>query len=172
MSELSFCLAAVADIDAIVALVNSAYRGDYSRQGWTTEADLLDGQRADAAMIAALIDPPRSQLLLMWDGATLLGSVHLGLNERSGYLGMFTVEPTRQAHGLGRRFLEAAEDWLRHAGARELEITVLTERTELIGWYERRGFQPTGERRAFPSADPRYGVPKQPLVLGVWRKLL
>src|SRR4051794_13241714 len=38
-----------ADLGAIVALVESAYRGESSRAGWTTEADLLDGQRTDRA---------------------------------------------------------------------------------------------------------------------------
>lgn len=169
----SYRLATTADVDAIVALVNSAYRGEHSRKGWTTEADLLDGQRADASMIGALIDPPANQLLLMHEASMLLGSVHLGCNGADGYLGMFTIEPTRQGDGLGRAFLAAAESHLKELGCSHIDITVITVRTELIAWYRRRGFVDTGEIRAFPQGDPRYGLPKRSdLALAVYRKAL
>ena len=173
-ANITFRLAQAADADAVVGLVNSAYRGTYSKQGWTTEADLLDGQRADAEMITALIEPPHNQLLLMHAGAELIGSVHLACAGALGYLGMFTVEPSQQGEGLGRLFLHASEQFLQHQrGCNQLEITVISLRTELIDWYLRRGFAATGETRTFPRGDPRYGIPKrQDLVLKVFEKTL
>jgi len=169
-----FRLSTTQDASNIVALVNAAYRGDSSRVGWTTEADLLDGQRADEEMIQALIRPPHSQLLLMLEGSSLLGSVHLESNHGDGYLGMFTIAPERQASGLGRLFLAASEDYLRRElHCTTLKITVITLRAELIAWYERRGFVSTDEILNFPGADPRYGIPKRDdLALRVYRKAL
>lgn len=157
---LSFRTARLADIDAIVALVNSAYRGDVSRQGWTTEADLLGGQRTDIDEIRHCIEQPGSVLLLAVQGKSLTGSVHLQQRANSAYMGMLSIQPGEQGRGLGKQLLNSAEHWVQqHWQARCLQITVLTQRTELIAFYERRGYQPTGNYHSFPD-DPRYGIPK------------
>ena len=153
--------AGAADVAAIVSLVNCAYRGDSSRGGWTTEADLLGGQRADAGGIAELIADPDSVVLLLRDRAVLGACVHL---ERQGgascYLGMLTVRPDWQARGIGRRLLGAAElHAQRQFGARSVEMTVIDARSELIAWYQRRGYRLTGEIRPFPYGNARFGLP-------------
>jgi ribosomal protein S18 acetylase RimI-like enzyme len=168
--------ATAADAEAVVALVNSAYRGDSSRAGWTTEADLLGGQRTDAAGIRDIVASEGHRLLLhrSADGA-LLACVLLERKRGGGcYLGMLTVRPDLQAAGLGRRLLAAAEKFAAaELGASYVEMTVIGVRTELIAWYERRGYARTGERRPFPYGDERFGLPRRPdLEFEVLRKTL
>jgi ribosomal protein S18 acetylase RimI-like enzyme len=152
-----------ADVAAIVALVNGAYRGDSSRRGWTTEADLLGGQRTDPAGVAALIASPGHTILLLWDRSGLAACVLL--EEKTGgtcYLGMLTVRPELQGGGIGRRLLAAAETHARERlGATAMEMTVIDVRHELIAWYERRGNARTGETRPFPYGDARFGLPRR-----------
>lgn len=153
-------VAADGDIDAVVALVNSAYRGDSSRQGWTTEADLLGGQRTDRDEVAGLVAAPGSMLLLCVDGEQLIGSVHLEHAGDAAWLGMFTVRPGLQGRGIGRQFMVEAERVARQTwGVTRMRMAVIWRRHELIGWYERRGYRRTGERKVFPD-HPRYGIPK------------
>jgi ribosomal protein S18 acetylase RimI-like enzyme len=150
-----------ADVEALVALVNGAYRGDSGRLGWTTEADLLGGQRADSAGIAELLADPNSVVIVMREGRQLAACVHLErLPGGVAYLGMLTVRPDAQRSGLGRQILAAAElHAQRHFGARAVEMTVIEARRELIAWYERRGYRLTGEFRPFPYGDSRFGLP-------------
>ncbi len=155
-----------ADIEAIVALTELAYRGDASRVGWTTEADLLDGQRTDAAEVAALIANPHVMLLLAERDGQLLASCVL---ERladgdacDGYFGMFSVRPSAQGNGTGRALLAEAERVAREEWhARTMRMTVIDVRAELIAWYERRGYRRTGQYRPFPYGDARFGIPKR-----------
>ncbi|MFB9369751.1 GNAT family N-acetyltransferase [Kitasatospora sp. NPDC001664] len=159
-SELTFRPAGPADVPALVALVESAYRGDSSRAGWTTEADLLEGQRTDAEGVAAVIEAPGSRLLLAERDGELLACCQLEHRGDRAYFGMFSVRPELQGGGVGRQVLAEAErvagaEW----GARELEMTVIEQRADLIAWYERRGFRRTGEFSPFPYGDERFGVP-------------
>ncbi len=156
-------LAEPSDAEAIADLVNGAYRGETARRGWTHEADLLGGQRTDAAMLRATMDG--GSAILVWrEAGALLGCVCLAPTEPEGRwsLGMLTVDPRRQAAGLGRRLLEAGEAHCRAHGGRHVEMTVIEERESLIGWYERRGYRPTGARRPFPYNDERIGLPRRP----------
>lgn len=162
------------EADALSALVNSAYRGDSSRAGWTTEADLLGGQRTDPAALREFMaagETALDRVLLVYDGTadgTGLGRVpeacvQLERRGDDAYLGMLTVQPVRQASGLGRRLLDAAEGWAAARwGARTVIMTVITQRPELIAWYERRGYSATGETAPFPYGDTRFGEPKRP----------
>jgi len=155
--------ATAADVAALVALVNGAYRGEGSRRGWTTEADLLGGQRTDPEGIAALIDAPGHVILLLRDPSGLAACVLL--EEKPGrtcYLGMLTVRPDLQGGGIGRRLLAGAEAYARdRVGAVAMEMTVIDVRHELIAWYERRGYIRTGEERPFPYGDERFGLPQR-----------
>ena len=151
------------DVEAVVALVESAYRGDASRQGWTTEADLLDGQRTDEAAVSALLGDRASRLLLACVDGDVAGCCHL--QDRGGalaYLGMFAVRPDRQGAGVGRAILQEAERWTAAIwGATRLSMTVIRQRDDLIAWYGRRGYRLTGETVAFPYGDERFGVPRR-----------
>jgi len=164
--------ATTADIPALEALVNQAYRGDTSRQGWTTEADLLDGTRIDAAELHQMLQAPGATLLTARDEyGVLVGCVYLQVQPPLLYLGMLSVRPTLQAQGVGKLLLRAAEDHARQHGCRRLKITVISDRAELLAWYERHGYQRTGATEAFPT-DPRFGVPRKALVLRVLEKFI
>jgi len=150
------------DVDAIVALVDSAYRGETSRQGWTTEASLLEGQRTDVAAISAAIASANTRLIVAMDAARQL--IGCGALERvdpeRAYFGTFAVRPSQQGTGLGKRLLAEAERYARSDwGCERLELQVIAQRTELIEWYERRGYERTGESKPFPYGDERFGVP-------------
>jgi ribosomal protein S18 acetylase RimI-like enzyme len=164
--DLRFRAAVSADNDAIVELTQSAYRGDASRAGWTTEADLLDGQRTDAREVAELIANPNAMLLLAERDGQLLASCVVerlsGEHAGDGYFGMFSVRPEAQGNGTGRALLAEAERIARDEWhARTMRMTVIDVRAELIAWYERRGYRRTGEYRPFPYGDPRFGIPKR-----------
>jgi ribosomal protein S18 acetylase RimI-like enzyme len=150
------------DIAALESLVNSAYRGDSSRKGWTTEADLLGGIRTSEETLREMFANPNAQLLKYVRGGQLLGCVYLEQKGNDLYLGMLTVSPELQAGGIGRQLLEAAEQIARDRQCRAITMTVIPQRHELIAWYERRGYQRTGAVHPFPD-DPRFGEPKVPL---------
>jgi len=161
-SAATFRLATPADVAAIVPLVESAYRGDVSRKGWTTEADLLDGQRTDPVGVAELITKPGSCMLLAERDGALLACANLEKRGDAGYFGMFSVRPDLQGAGIGSATLAEAEriardDW--HCG--EMHMTVISVRDELIAWYERRGYKRTGIYSPFPYGDARFGLPKR-----------
>jgi GNAT superfamily N-acetyltransferase len=159
---LAFRPAAPADAPAIVALVNSGYRGESSKKGWTTEADLLGGQRTDEGKVAEMIALTRSRVELAFaaDGA-LLACVHLKKEEDgSCYLGMLTVDPRRQSGGIGKALMARSEELARDWGCARMRMTVISVRAELIAYYERRGYRLTGRTEPFPEGDPRFGLPK------------
>ncbi len=151
-----------ADAARIVLLVESAYRGDASRVGWTTEADLLDGQRTDLDAVCEMIADENTELLLAEGDGRLLACCLLRREGAVAWFGLFSVLPALQRSGLGSRLMSAAEA---HAGAGmgalEIRMTVIDCRAELIAWYERRGYNRTGEKLPFPYRDPRYGIPRR-----------
>ena len=153
--------AGTADIPALHRLIESAYRGEASRAGWTTEADLLDGQRTDPDDLAGILADPSQALLTAWRDGELLGCVLIAdRGEGTGYFGMLSVSPTLQGGGLGRRLVEAAHAALAaRFGARRVRISVFPQRETLIAWYRRLGYELTGETLPFPYGDPRFGLP-------------
>ena len=162
MSEATFRPAAPDDVPALHRLIESAYRGDSAKAGWTHEADLLGGQRTDEAELRDILaDALRVPLLAEIDGV-LTGCVQVAKQgEGLAYLGLLTVDPRRQAGGLGRWLIAAAEaEAIDRFGATRMEMTVIRQRVELIAWYERRGYRLTGETRPFPLDDERFGLPQ------------
>lgn len=162
MNELSFRAATEADIDAVVALVESAYRGESSRAGWTTEADLLDGRRTGPDEIGEYLARPRSLILLAERDRDLLACAHVAEEDGAGYFGMFSVRPTLQGNGLGKRVLAEAERIVRETWRLPaMRMTVIDSRAELIAFYERRGYRRTGVFKPFPYGDARFGIPRR-----------
>jgi GNAT superfamily N-acetyltransferase len=150
----TFRRATRADIDVVVSLVESAYRGDTSRDGWTTEADLLDGQRTDADDVLACIERARSVILLAEPAGEIVACAHVAAEDDAGYFGMFAVAPTLQGGGIGSRVLAEAERIVRDEWSlRALRMTVIDVRAELIAYYERRGYAHTGIKKPFPYGN-------------------
>lgn len=178
-APLHFRPAALADRDAIIALVTSAYRGDASRAGWTTEADLLDGPRVAPEVLEHDLTRARSVVVIaerdeVPDTAAapepgvlvtvrrMVACAHVCDDHGAGYFGMFAVDPTRQGGGVGDAVLReceriARDDWQLPV----MKMTVIDVRDELIAWYERRGYRRTGVLKPFPYGDERFGQPKR-----------
>lgn len=162
MSVPTFRAATAADAPAIVALVESAYRGDSSRVGWTTEADLLDGQRTDLDDVRGLVEDPDGRIVLALHGDAIVGCANLRREGGAAYFGMFAVRPTLQGAGIGDALLRECERIARGEWALPaLRMTVIWTRAELIAWYRRRGYAETGERKPFPYGDARFGQPRR-----------
>lgn len=158
--SLTFRKAQPTDAESIAALVNSAYRGEYSKQGWTTEAELLDGSRTDAQEVQQLISQSGSIILLCLQGSKILGSVHIEHAGDHADLGMFVVEPGLQGQGVGKRLLALAEKTAQQEwAATRMVMHVITLRHELIAFYQRRGYRRTGVLKPFP-VDPEVWMPK------------
>jgi ribosomal protein S18 acetylase RimI-like enzyme len=167
--------AVASDVPALLALVESGFRGDSAKRGWTHEADLLGGQRTDADALLAMIADPAQTMLLAEEGGALRGCVSIAdKGEGRAYLGMLTVDPALQGAGLGRKLVDGAEAYAReNLGARVMEMTVIKQRQELIDWYLRHGYALTGREAPFPLDDRRFGLPKtRDLVFVVLAKAL
>jgi len=187
MSPLHFRSARPEDADAIVALVESAYRGDSSRVGWTTEADLLDGQRTDREDVAQAMATPGARIILAYSETEGEGAMEAETNAPAGagpspldrslvgtvlvqrdsvgtaHIGMFAIRPSLQARGLGRALLDEAERVARQGlGAVRAEMTVIEQRLDILAWYRRRGYLATGATEPFPYGNPRFGLPRRP----------
>ncbi len=165
-----FSVATSSDAESICALVNSAYRGESSKKGWTTEADLLGGQRVDSSGLLETIGSQDRAILLLRQQVSdqIVACVSLDFSQeacggrsKACYLGMLTVAPTLQAAGLGKRMMAEAEHYALSRGASGMIISVIQLRTELIAWYRRHGYQPTGQIKPFPYGDQRFGEPKR-----------
>lgn len=158
--KLEFRHAGAGDIPAVVALVTSSYRGDASRAGWTTEADLLDGARIDAQRVSDDIAREQSLILLGEAHGRLLACAHVAVEDGTGYFGMFSVRPDSQGHGIGKRMLDEAERIAREElGVPSMRMTVIDVRNELIDYYARHGYRRTGIHKPFPYGDERFGTP-------------
>lgn len=163
------------DLPEVHRLIERAYRGDTARAGWSHEADLLTGPRTSVEELTELLADPSRHLLCWRDEGRIRAVVLLAdKGRRLAYLGMLTVDPDLQARGLGKRLLAASELHARDTlGAEQIEMQVFSSRSELLAFYERRGYVPTGERRPFPYEEaPDAGAMRDDLEFLVLEKVL
>jgi len=162
--------ATAADTAELTKLVNSGYRGESSKKGWTTEAHLLGGIRIDEPTMASYFEDPNI-IILKYTNAEgqIIGCVYLEVKKGKLYLGMLTVSPTQQTNGIGRQMLHEAERVAVGLNCPAIYMTVISTRHELIQWYERRGYHATGEMEPFHEGG-RFGIPNQVIELAVFEK--
>jgi GNAT superfamily N-acetyltransferase len=158
----SFRTAVPADAAALVPFVNGGYRGESSKKGWTTEADILGGQRTDPEKMREMVIEKDARVELAFaEEGILIGCVYLKKEANAScYLGMLTVDPARQAQGIGKLLMAHSDAIARAWGCGRMRMTVISVRAELIAYYERRGYAKTGKSEPFPEDDPRFGLPK------------
>jgi N-acetylglutamate synthase-like GNAT family acetyltransferase len=166
-------LATIQDAKKLENLLNTAYRGETAKLGWTHEADLIAGNvRVNEAMIIESINTNNAVFLKYVNAkAEIIGCVNLKQNEKKLYLGMFAVHPTQQASGIGKQLLFAAEEYASHIGINTIYMTVISKRIELINWYKTKGYKETGERQQFVE-DAVTGAHLQQLEFIVLEKVL
>ncbi len=153
--------ATLEDVTELNKLVNSAYRGEESKKGWTTEAEILDGIRIDEQALNALLAGSVATILKNSDrNGKILGTVCLEIKSHALYLGMFAVSPASQGLGIGKSLLHAAESFAFENNCARIIISVISTRMELIDWYKRHGYVATGGSIAFDEIQGRFGVPK------------
>jgi ribosomal protein S18 acetylase RimI-like enzyme len=155
--------ATLQDIPALNILINSAYRGETSKKGWTTEANLLEGKRTNEEELTEMILNPKNTILKYTENDKIIGSVLLVEKEHQLYLGMLTVSPELQNSGIGKKLLTEAENHAKSLGLSSIIMTVISVREELIAWYKRNGYVDTGEREAFPESGIHVTVSEVPL---------
>ncbi|MES1217315.1 MAG: GNAT family N-acetyltransferase [Bacteroidota bacterium] len=165
--------ATIKDIPSLIALINNAYRGDASRQGWTTEANLLEGElRTDEKDLLQLMETPGATFLKYENEDGIIeGTVLLKMVDKRIYLGMLSVSPLLQAKGIGKELMAKAEVYAKENGCHSIFMRVISVRDELIAWYERKGYRKTGEIEAFPPGN-HFGTPTQPLEFLIMEKAI
>lgn len=151
------------DIPALTTLINSAYRGETSKKGWTTEAHLLEGKRTDEQEMTEIFQNPKNTILKFTENDKIIGSVLLVEKGHQLYLGMLTVSPELQNSGIGKKLLAEAENHAKSLNLSSIIMTVISVREELIAWYKRHGYVDTGEREAFPESGIHITVSEEPL---------
>ncbi|MEX1203026.1 MAG: GNAT family N-acetyltransferase [Ferruginibacter sp.] len=172
-SNEAISIADISDIPLIKQLLNSAYRGESSRQGWTTEADLIAGDvRTDENDLKQVMEKQGSIFLLIRSSETVLQAcVNLQQHNNKIYLGMFAVQPYLQGKGLGKWILIAAEEYALSLACNAIYMSVIDARKELIAWYTRHGYLPTGDINTFVE-DSLTGKHLQPLQFMILQKNL
>jgi len=155
--------ATLQDIPALTTLINSAYRGETSKKGWTTEAHLLEGKRTTEEELKEIIQDPKNTFLKFTENDQIIGSVLLVEKEHQLYLGMLTVSPELQNAGIGKKLLAEGEKQAKTLGLSSIIMTVVSVRAELIAWYKRHGYVETGEKEPFPSSDIHINISDNPL---------
>lgn len=155
--------ATLQDIPALTILINSAYRGETSKKGWTTEANLLEGKRTNEEELTETLLDPKNTILKFTENDTIIGSVLLVEKEHQLYLGMLTVSPELQNSGIGKKLLAEAENHAKALSLSSIIMTVISVREELVAWYKRHGYVDTGEREAFPESEIHVTISEKPL---------
>ncbi len=162
--------ATVEDVSVLNTLINSAYRGESSKKGWTTEANLLEGLRTTEQELTETIQNPKNTILKFTENNQIIGCVLLVEKEQQLYLGMLTVSPDLQNSGIGKKLLQQAEIHALALGLSKIVMTVISVRKELIAWYKRNGYVDTGAREPFPTSDVHIPITEFPLEFFVLEK--
>ncbi len=142
-------LAKIKDSKNIANLVNQAYRGDI---GWTKEGHLVDGNRISQKQVENIILDKTSHLLITRDNTDIISCICIEKKEDSAYFGLFAVDPNIQSNGIGKKVLKLAEEYTKEIlSLNKIKMVVISQRKELIEYYERRGYLKTKINQEYPK---------------------
>ena len=161
LSGLKYRIAGLSDAEAVCSLVNSVYRGENSKKGWTTEAYMLGGIRIDTKSVIKIINKDSNVIILaLLDNNLVVGCVHLETKENRCHLGMLSVDVNYQDKGIGKKIMDYSEGYAKYELECDImEMKVIGQRKELIDFYIRRGYKITGESEPF-LLNTHFGEPK------------
>lgn len=134
------------DVEALTRLINAAF---------VVERFVFDGDRVDPSAVESYMKS--GQFLVADDEAGLAGCVYVEVRKNRGYIGLLSVSPQRQGTGLGRKLMDAAENYFRAAGCVAADLRVISQRTPLPAFYTHLSYAETGTA-PFP-AGARAKVP-------------
>ncbi|HEY4617425.1 MAG TPA: GNAT family N-acetyltransferase [Flavobacterium sp.] len=164
--------ATLGDVSQLNKLINSAYRGESSKKGWTTEANILEGIRTTEEELTKTLENAKNTILKFTENSRIIGCVLLVAKEQELYLGMLTVSPELQNSGVGKKLLQQADIHASALGLTRIIMTVISIREELISWYKRHGYVDTGAREPFPVSEVHIPISETPLEFMVLEKKL
>src|SRR5882762_4194856 len=141
---LRFHVAPLADVEALARLINGTFR---------VEQPFIEGDRTNPDGVRAYME--KGKFLLAEDAAGLAGCVYVELRGDHGYLGLLGVDPSRQGIGLGRKLMDAAENFFRHAGCVAVDLHVVSPRTPLPSFYRHPGYLDTGIAPSAPDVPSK-----------------
>lgn len=144
------------DAAAVSSLINDAFR---------SERFFSDEDRTNPDEVRDLIK--KGIFLLAEEGEKLIACVYLEPRGDRYYLGLLSVETSRQKSGLGSFLMNASEDYARQHGARAMDLQIVNVRTELPAYYRRFGYAETGS-----VPFPEYKRTKMPCHLVAYSKNL
>jgi ribosomal protein S18 acetylase RimI-like enzyme len=167
MPDWSLSICSLTEVEEVSGLVNAAYRGEGGQAGWTSEIGMVDGRRTTATALRDELASSNAAIVLLRQEQRLLACIRTEQSAASDgtilcNIGLLAVQPGEQDRGLGRALLRHAEDLGRARGAHLARMTVVSARAILIAWYERQGYERTGETEPFPYEDARFGNPRHP----------
>lgn len=158
--------ARIEDIDRLVEVINAAYRNQFGRS-WTTEKVFVDGVRITKEQLSRDLNQSNFELLVGEnEQGSLVGCIGLNFDSSSVEIGTFAIDPTIQNLGYGREMLNYVETCItqNYSSVRRLIMYVLDVRSELMAYYQRRGYQITGRTEPYPI-DADVGQPLVPIKL-------
>jgi predicted N-acetyltransferase YhbS len=132
------------DAEALTRLINAAF---------VVERVVFDGDRVDVNEVRAYMR--KGTFLLAEGSGQVIACVYVEVREQRGYLGLLSVDPARQGLGLGRQLMAVAEDFAREAGARALDLRVISARAELLPFYRRFGYEEAGTAPFAPGSKTK-----------------
>lgn len=149
MSE-TIALADASQSAEIAELVNKAYRPEANSRGWTHESDLVAGDRTSPEQVRQQISP-HSPVLVAVRNHAIVACVQITHDAPDCWIGMLATHPSEQNSGMGKKMLMAAESYATaHFAPKRLMMSVLSSRAELLSFYQRRGYQLTGQTSDYP----------------------
>ena len=138
--SLTIRLALTQDVPALARLINAAF---------VVEQPFIEGERIDPEGVRAYMK--KGNFLLAEDPAGIAGCVYVELRGERGDLGLLGVDPARQGTGLGRKLMDAAENYFRAAGCSAVDLRIISPRTPLPAFYGHLGYTQTGTARFAPD---------------------